>query len=752
MSTWCASWGYILPLPARVEWVDNAVMNIAPKPANTFSSRMKQDWDARAREDARWYIATRQRGQADRDFDATGGQEVDLFVSRDPLIYPGSDPKQLRLIEIGCGIGRMTRHLAKIFGEVYATDVSGEMIRQARERLRDLDNVFVYETSGVDLAAFPAGYFDVAFCAYVFQHVPDVSVVEANIREASRVLKPGGRFKFQTNAVASPDKVMTAADTWTGVAFGEAELRRIAAAVGMHLVSLAGAGTSYCWVVMRKPLRTDPAAHSVAAARIVLCGATDAPNRHTIRPGNRQPGLAIVVGGIDPDAADLNRVGVSLGGHAVTPCYCGPLRENVARHLLLHPSAEVMRLQDLVQIEVLVGAHLPAGQATVELKLNGEPLPVSPLVELLPPAPLVPRISFVGNAVDGGADIMATGEKSVIRILVEDLDPALVNDVRVRLDDVLIQPARVEFIASHAMHMITASLPQATHPGNRRITIIAGDQESPTQQVTILPVGADVLDHWYRRVGETLAETGEIDNPWIRPHQRRYAATFAELDRLDGERHAALEIGVTRLFPFLLTADLGYRRVFGTHFMPDRPDRKRERIAISAFGRRVTAVTFNVNLEHDPIPLPDASLDLVLCCEVIEHMDVDPMFLFAEINRIVKPGGHLFVTTPNIASGRAVWKMLNGYAPHFFTQYTKDRSPYRHNYEHDIHSLQALTRAAGFETRMLKTLDVFEEPEPRALLALDRLGMTTAFRGDDIFLLGQKTGPVIDRWPSTIYV
>jgi SAM-dependent methyltransferase len=300
--------------------------------------------------------------------------------------------------------------------------------------------------------------------------------------------------------------------------------------------------------------------------------------------------------------------------------------------------------------------------------------------------------------------------------------------------------------------MVTASLPEATRPGARCIAIVAGDRESPSQQVTILPVGEDVHDYWHRRVGDTLVETGEIDNPWVRPHQRRYAVTFAELDRLDGERHAALEIGVTRLFPFLLTADLGYRRIYGTHFVPDRPGRKRERIAISAFGRRVTALAFNINLEHDPIPLPDASLDLVLCCEVIEHMDVDPMFLLAEVNRIVKPGGRLFITTPNIASARAVWKILNGHAPHFFAQYMKDRSPYRHNYEHDIHSIQALIHSAGFETRMLKTIDVFEAPEPRGLLALERLGMTTAFRGDDIFLLGQKIGPVIDRWPSAVYV
>ena len=44
-------------------------------------------------------------------------------------------------LEIGCGLGRMTRHLAGIFGEVYATDVSAEMIRGACARLGHLGNV-----------------------------------------------------------------------------------------------------------------------------------------------------------------------------------------------------------------------------------------------------------------------------------------------------------------------------------------------------------------------------------------------------------------------------------------------------------------------------------------------------------------------------------------------------------------------------------------------------------------------------------
>jgi len=59
--------------------------------------------------------------------------EVERLVRADlPLLTQGVIPR-LRLLEIGCGIGRMTRALAEIFGEVYATDVSGEMIRRGSD-------------------------------------------------------------------------------------------------------------------------------------------------------------------------------------------------------------------------------------------------------------------------------------------------------------------------------------------------------------------------------------------------------------------------------------------------------------------------------------------------------------------------------------------------------------------------------------------------------------------------------------------
>lgn len=51
-------------------------------------------------------------------------------------------------------------------------------------------------------------------------------------------------------------------------------------------------------------------------------------------------------------------------------------------------------------------------------------------------------------------------------------------------------------------------------------------------------------------------------------------------------------------------------------------------------------------------PIEDASVDLALCCETIEHLP-NQYFLFQEVARIIKPGGIFILTTPNSSSLRS---------------------------------------------------------------------------------------------------
>jgi ubiquinone/menaquinone biosynthesis C-methylase UbiE len=66
------------------------------------------------------------------------------------------------------------------------------------------------------------------------------------------------------------------------------------------------------------------------------------------------------------------------------------------------------------------------------------------------------------------------------------------------------------------------------------------------------------------------------------------------------------------------------------------------------------------NVESAPIPYPDNTFDVVLLTEVLEHFNYNPLVPLYEIRRVLKPGGKLFLTTPNMASIFALYTILMG--------------------------------------------------------------------------------------------
>jgi methylase of polypeptide subunit release factors len=114
--------------------------------------KMQRDWDARARENALYYVATGNAEWSDEEFYASGEQAIAEDILTDMTnICQGKDPKAMRVLEIGCGAGRLTRALANVFGEVHAVDVSGEMIARAQKALAGHPNAHVYQNNGCDL-------------------------------------------------------------------------------------------------------------------------------------------------------------------------------------------------------------------------------------------------------------------------------------------------------------------------------------------------------------------------------------------------------------------------------------------------------------------------------------------------------------------------------------------------------------------------------------------------------------------------
>ena len=209
--------------------------------------KMRSDWDARAKENARYYVATLKDDWTDEEFFASGEQTVSEEILTDMVnICQGKDPKEMRVIEIGCGAGRITRALARLFGEVRGVDVSGEMVEQARKALANTPNASVYQNNGMDLSVLPEGPYDFAFSTIVFQHIPSRDVIYNYVREVHRLLRPGALFKFQVQGDAtmqtSPD------DTWLGVPFSDADAVEMADKCGFEPRYRHGAGEQYFWL------------------------------------------------------------------------------------------------------------------------------------------------------------------------------------------------------------------------------------------------------------------------------------------------------------------------------------------------------------------------------------------------------------------------------------------------------------------------------------------------------------------------
>ena len=209
--------------------------------------KMEADWNQRARENARYFVASGRENWTDEEFFRSGEQTVEEEILTDMInICQGKDPKQMRVLEIGCGAGRVTRALAAIFGEVHGVDVSSEMIELARAALADRPNAVVHKNNGMDLSVVPPLQFDFAFSTIVFQHIPSRQVIENYVREVHRLLRPGALFKFQVQGCAevqsSPD------DTWLGVPITDQQSVEMALRCGFDPRYRHGAGEQYFWL------------------------------------------------------------------------------------------------------------------------------------------------------------------------------------------------------------------------------------------------------------------------------------------------------------------------------------------------------------------------------------------------------------------------------------------------------------------------------------------------------------------------
>jgi len=241
---------------------------------------------------------------------------------------------------------------------------------------------------------------------------------------------------------------------------------------------------------------------------------------------------------------------------------------------------------------------------------------------------------------------------------------------------------------------------------------------------------------------------------YVEQHLTRLEDTLKVVPR-GGPSDRILEMGAYMQITPLLERWLGYGEVWGCYLGP--AGKKELRRAVSADGRVFECEIELFNAEKDPFPYPDGHFATVLCCELLEHLAEDPMHMMAEINRVLGEGGHLVLTTPNIASFRSVSAVLQGYHPGLYPAYLGPEAAgreARHHREYTPAEIQMLLADAGFEVTLLKTGAYRAGPEPEpdhVARLLESSELSPELRGDVICAVGRKAGPPRHRYPSWLY-
>jgi glycosyltransferase involved in cell wall biosynthesis len=249
---------------------------------------------------------------------------------------------------------------------------------------------------------------------------------------------------------------------------------------------------------------------------------------------------------------------------------------------------------------------------------------------------------------------------------------------------------------------------------------------------------------------------GDASAAYLNTHSTRLLKTL-EITPPGSAGDSILEMGAYLQITPALHNQLGYGEVRGCYF--GKLGRTDHRTVTSASGETFACEIDHFDAEKDVFPYPDGHFATVICGELIEHLFEDPMHLMSQVNRILKPGGHLVLTTPNIAALRGISGILQGYHPGFFHAYIRPAEgtgevDARHNREYAPREIHQLLENSGFEVTVLETGEFRDEPHPEfgwILHLLERYRLSTDLRGDGIYAVGRKIGAVRERYPAWLY-
>ncbi len=219
-----------------------------------YEEKMRREWNERAQKSFMQYTSGTQ-SEDEKDYMESARRDAGTVLK-----YLGDvDTKTWKALDLGCGPGRMIQVLAPRFAEVHGTDVSDEMLRIGRERLKDFPNVTLHRVEGTSLKQFPDKSINLMWSYSVLYHMPR-ALYYGYLKELSRVMAPGGLLIYQLAQLYSIRRWLNAiflteysdGDTNRRRFYTPRHLRRLAAQNGFEVLHIEPGPGHDLWCHWRK--------------------------------------------------------------------------------------------------------------------------------------------------------------------------------------------------------------------------------------------------------------------------------------------------------------------------------------------------------------------------------------------------------------------------------------------------------------------------------------------------------------------
>lgn len=173
----------------------------------TTVKSIRSFWDEKANENALWFVSS------SRPYNARSDADLDEFWASGHKIWAqlkssiGYQPNQSDcIVEVGCGVGRLSRVIAPEVHRLHCFDISDEMLAIAKKAA--LPNAIFHRAEGFGLSQLGDSSSDLVLAYCVFQHLPSTRALRIYLSDMIRVAKPGAFIAFSLVPRRATDNLM----------------------------------------------------------------------------------------------------------------------------------------------------------------------------------------------------------------------------------------------------------------------------------------------------------------------------------------------------------------------------------------------------------------------------------------------------------------------------------------------------------------------------------------------------------------